>query len=395
MVPLKMSSNGERLMKRKLVAIGIFFVLLLVQQIDAQTWGATKRLTWNPGNSQHLTIAVDSNDNIHLAWADETPGNSEIFYRKSTSGGSNWTSTKRLTWNSEPSTAPAVSVDSSNIIHIVYYDNTPGNEEIYYKRSTNGGGSWTTKRLTWNSGHSNDPAIAVEAGNTIHVVWHDFTPGDSEIYYRRSTNGGTSWGGVKRLTWTSAPSYTPDIVVDSSNKIHVVCSDYSPSPPDIFYKRSTDEGGTWGSMKRLTWTSGLSINPKIASDSSNNIHIVWQDYTPGTPDVYYKKSTDEGSTWGSVKRLTWTSAPTYSPAISVDSSDNIHVVYDDDNPGNGEIYHKRSTNGGMSWTSKRISWSPSPSGYSAMAVDSGNAIHLVWQDYTPGNYEVFYRKGIQ
>jgi hypothetical protein len=28
-----------------------------------------------------------------------------------------------------------------------------------------------------------------------------------------------------------------------------------------------------------------------------------------------------------------------------------------------------------------------------MAVDSGNAIHIVWEDDTPGNGEIYYKKG--
>jgi len=47
----------------------------------------------------------------------------------------------------------------------------------------------------------------------------------------------------------------------------------------------------WTSAKRLTWTSGHSLDPAIAIDSSGNLHIVWHDDTPGNYEIYYKKGT--------------------------------------------------------------------------------------------------------
>ena len=70
--------------------------------------------------------------------------------------------------------------------------------------------------------------IAIDLSNNIHVVWLDSTPGNYEIYCRKSTNGGVTWGGVKRLTWNSGSSYNPAIAMDSSNNIHVAWNDETP-----------------------------------------------------------------------------------------------------------------------------------------------------------------------
>ncbi len=58
-----------------------------------------------------------------------------------------------------------------------------GNEEIYYKKSTDGGTTWKQKRLTWNSGESILPVIAVDSSGNFHVVWEDDSPGNDEIFY--------------------------------------------------------------------------------------------------------------------------------------------------------------------------------------------------------------------
>ena len=276
-----------------------FFLIILLaiglnypSGICFSDWGATKRITWNSGDSYDPAIAVDSSNNIHMVWCDYTPGNSEIYYKRSTDGGLTWSDSQRLIWNSGNSSYPAIAIDSNNNLHVMWHDWTPGNWEIYYKRSTDGGSTWNaTKRITWTSSDSYDPEIAIDSNNNLHVVWYDSTPGNYEIYYKRSTDGGSTWGATKRLTWNSSNSIHPAIAIDSNNNLHVVWWDSTPGNWEIYYKRSTDGGLSWGAMKRLTWNSGSSCDPAIAIDSNNNIHVVWYDSTPGNYEIYYKKGT--------------------------------------------------------------------------------------------------------
>jgi hypothetical protein len=78
-----------------------------------------------------------------------------------------------------------MTTDSNNYIFVVWHESNSGNFEIYYKRSTDTGSTWTTMRLTWNSGDSVAPDIAVDANGRIHVAWGDNTPGNYEMYYKK------------------------------------------------------------------------------------------------------------------------------------------------------------------------------------------------------------------
>jgi hypothetical protein len=65
-------------------------------------------------------------------------------------------------------------------------DDTSGNDEIYYTKSTNGGDNWSlSQRLTWNPGRSGWPDIATDPSGNVHVVWQDETPGTTQIYYKK------------------------------------------------------------------------------------------------------------------------------------------------------------------------------------------------------------------
>jgi hypothetical protein len=234
-----------------------------------------------------------------------------------------------------------LAVDSSGNPQVVWYDETPGNLEIYYKKSTNGGADWSAnKRLTWNSARSMDPVIAVDSIGTVHLIWSDESHGDMEIFHKKSTNGGGSWSSARRLTWGPSGSYAASVAIDSSDALHVVWNDYGPGNAEILYRRSTDRGVSWAATKRLTWTSGDTREPAVAVDSSGHLHVIWQDSEPGNRETFYKKSTDGGATWTASRRLSWTSGETRYPDIAVDSAFTIHAVWCDDTTGNHEIYYK-------------------------------------------------------
>ena len=106
------------------------------------------------GDSLIPAIAVSGN-NVHIVWHDTTPGNSDILYRRSTDGGATFGSTINLSNNAGNSCYPAIAVSGNNV-HVVWEDDTPGNIDILYKRSTDGGASFTepTKNLSNNAGSS-------------------------------------------------------------------------------------------------------------------------------------------------------------------------------------------------------------------------------------------------
>ena len=104
--------------------------------------------------------------------------------------------------------------------------------------------------------------------------------------------------------------------------------------------RSSDEGSTWSTPKRLTWTLGAAYDPAIAIDSNKYVHVVWYDATAGNYAIYYKRSADGGLTWGSSQKLASNLSTSLNPAIAVDSVDTLHIVWRDAAPGNYEIYYK-------------------------------------------------------
>jgi len=204
-------------------------------------------------------------------------------------------------------------------------------------------------RLTFDNASShiyyNNAWQIAAIGDTVHVVWCDKRDGNCENYYKRSDDGGTTWGMDTRLTYNPGTQCAPGIAV-SGSYVHVVWPDYRNGNYEIYYKRSTDGGTTWGIDTKISNGPTTVHQPSIAV-SGSYVHVVWRDNRHGDAEVYYNRSTDGGTTWGIDTRLTDTlSVYVWFPSVAVLDS-NIHVVWDDDRDGNREIYYKRNPTGNI------------------------------------------------
>jgi len=369
-----------------------FFLCAQAAQAD---WTPARRLTWNPGGSWGPAIAVDSSGKLHVVWYDGTYGNSEICYKMSTDGGNTWTASRRITWTSGISVYPDIAVDPSDNLHVTWQDSSPGNEEIYYKRSTDGGNTWTTtQRLTRTSGDSYYPKMIADPSGDLHIVWFDNTPGNYEVYYRKSTDGGAGWTKNQRITWNPGDSISRDIIVGLSGHLYVFWADFTPGNNEIYCSKSTDSGKSWPANQRLTWTSDGSDAVSAAVAPSGALHIAWQESLSGGNAVYYKRTTDGGASWTKSQRLSWNSGTSCEPTIAADSSGCLHVVWYDSSPGNFEVFYRKTLDGGITWeASQRLSWNSGASYGPEIAVDPLDNLHVVWHDYTPGTAEIYYLRG--
>ena len=148
----------------------------------------------------------------------------------------------------------------------------------------------------------------VSNGDTVHVVWSDNrTGGNYEIFYKRSTDGGLSWGADTRISNNVYFSSNPSISISGSIVIIVWDDDRDGSGnKEIYYNRSSDAGTTWGTDTRLTNDPAISQNPCV-SVSGLLVIITWNDNRGSSPGGYYIRSTDGGMNWGTETLLggTW------------------------------------------------------------------------------------------
>lgn len=366
----------------------IIFIIISVSSAIAQ-WQPEVRLTNNSSesliSSNNAWCVASSGPVVHVVWYDYRDGNSEIYYKRSIDGGVSWSADMQLTNDPASSWNPSVTV-SGSVVHVVWQDDRNGNTEIYYKRSIDEGGNWEADtRLTNNASSSVSPSVTV-SGPAVHVVWFDNRDGNEEIYYKRSLDFGGSWGTDIRMTNNTAISRNPSVTT-SGSAAHVVWEDNREGNWEIYYKGSIDEGVNWDPDTRLTNNTANSWYPSVSS-SGSDVHIVWSDDRDGNLEIYYKGSINKGVNWDADTRLTNNSAASRTPSVTV-SGQAVHVVWDDRRGGaSGEIYYKRSTDAGVSWIADTQLTVNFASQNPSVSV-SGTAVYVVWKDYRDGNWEIY------
>lgn len=263
------------------------------------------------------------------------------FGQKENDSSLQWKDEIRLTFQHSPAKltynfARSIAVDDSGRVHIVWYDARTGNEQVYYNHSRDGGATWEKEQcLSSSSVHMETdpllPALAV-SGKNVYVVWHQIHSQRLDIFLRRSSDGGATWGEAIRLS--SGPGSSAHASIAASGpEVHVVWGERTQSVrPDgeqaeIYYKRSTNWGATWEQEKRLTDLPFDSWVPCVAA-SGQNVYLAWVDTRDGNEEEYFKRSTNGGVTWGADTRLTRNSGNSWAPSVAV-SGKTVHLIWFD------------------------------------------------------------------
>lgn len=324
---------------------------------------------------------------VHAVWADGRHGYPwEVYYKRSNDQGVNWGPDIRFTTDNKQSFYPTVKV-SGSAVHVMWHKWVATPAGYYYKRSNDNGQTWSADvPLITSQGNANFPYMAVE-GNIIHVVWQDYLVGNLEIYYKRSTDGGTTWSANERLTNNVNESSWPCVAVSGSD-VHLVWADnrFGSTNFEIMYKHSSDNGVTWGTDTRLTNAPSLSAYCDISA-SGQYVHVVWEDYrTSGNFEMFYKRSTDGGATWEADNRLTYTSATNLSV---VSSGSLVHATW----LGYfNAVYYKRSVNNGASWGDSTRLTDGIPGIYGPSISLAGDNVNVLWTDTRNTNSQIYYKR---
>ena len=374
------------------VAVAVILLFLLVR--TAVAWEPDMRLTNDGGISwtsytSARCLAAGSGGGLHAVWFDDRDGNYEIYTKRSTDYGTTWEADTRLTNNTADQYHPAVAA-AGTMVHVVWWDerNVP-NTEIYYKRSTDAGVTWSDDtRLTEDSAKSHFPSIAA-AGDTVHVVWWDERTG-WDIHYKRSTDAGVTWSDDVALTTTLGLSMWPSVAV-SEGSVHVVWFDDRDGNQEIYYKRSTDGGATWGADARLTNASFYSEYPVVAAEWPF-VHVAWSDNRDGNYEAYYKRSTDGGATWEPDTRLSEAAQGSTAMSLAV-AGTRVHLFWADNREWYWpEIFHRSSSDNGLTWDAdERLTFDNQPSDRpTGCTWDS--TVAVLWEDGRDGNWEVYFKR---
>jgi len=358
--------------------INVYQALGQVQRLPG--WTAETLLATSAGGCAEADVAVVG-QYVHLVYVDRGGSSIGLYYRRSTNGGRTWEAARLLSTMTHnwADFHPQIAASGSTV-RVVFHDKRGTCTAIYLKQSTDYGATWWADiTISDTTAESSRPDVCTR-GDTIHIIW--------DTGYRRSTNGGSSWGAVNAAVSGQA-------IACAGGKVYVVGHIQDGSAYKLTFQRYT--GASWESAVRFA-TNGTSWPvPDVAADG-NNVYIAWDQEldTDGAPEeVRFRRSTDCGANWGSDQRLA-NIADNYvyrSPRLAA-ASGNVYLTWygDRDKYWSVEVYYKQSANGGASWgNTYRLTYNGNNDfdELPAVAVFSGT-VHVVWDRMANGTRSVYY-----
>ena len=329
-------------------------------------WQPAYKIVTLPGDDRYPSIAIyhgsptvsNDIDMLHVVWQhkNEEPGSVyDIFYCNGLNANvpppDLWNSPIPLYTSAHNSLVPDVDCTLGNMLHVVWQEeDVDPFSEIYYSRSLDNGGTWSSFTNISNTFEANSqmpdvatiidfhdaPSLYTYCSNVVHVVWnddYDSSPVPApHILYTQSPDAGISWMmPFEDVTlFSGAPGYDgyPSLTVDREDVPHVAWMTEvlqhdpdSPGPyipgvnpslansfpgPDpgmygellINYILYSWRPGMWAPCEIVSGIVGDEEFPSIAVDQYNNLYVAYQNMMVGGDyDIYQSIKIIGGSPW--------------------------------------------------------------------------------------------------
>jgi hypothetical protein len=288
-------------------------------------WGTPESVTDNSHNTPgvavsategQMTLGLSSNDNVNVAWGDDNLSNS-IYYRKRTTS---W-QTAELVYNTNTPYFPSMAIDSQDNVHLVWEEDSGGGASgITYDLRTSGG--WQgTEVVASIANNQVKPSIAVDSADNIHVVWSGTGwgshSGNYNVEYRKRASG--VWQTQEAVTdiasdQTNGLSISGSgqaIAVDASDNVQVVWTGLgwgtNTANQNLQFRQRTS---SWQTQVGITdfsedqqypsqiWARWPSVSSALTNRPKTGYAFVWSALSGGVYKVKYSSSTN----------LTWDTA---------------------------------------------------------------------------------------
>ena len=321
-------------------------------------WSEAVNLSNSAADSRAPVVAVAPNGTIHVLWEEEE----EIYHCYRT--GNTWSSPARVATGERPTLV----VDEDNTPHALFANEFGGNWEIYYVRWD--GNRWTLPRnISYTSGASGTPRLALAPDGVLHAVWADTSPGYSVIYH----------GHQQGAFWVNQPipnarGSVPALAIDQQGQLHVVWQDQdTPSAPfEIYYSRW--DGQEWSLPENISATADAhSAIADLSLDSQGMAYLVWEEEAGGSWQIYH--SYGRVGYWSVPANISQSANECHLASIIITPQDYMHVAWEE-----GTILQSRRKGASASdwFPAETIASNPLGLGDVALAAASDGRVHAVW-----------------
>jgi len=352
----------------------------------------TNNLTQNDDDSVYPQIS-SSSDNIYIVWQESVGSygttNYDIFFKKSNDNGDNFGSPINLSDNAGFSEHPQIA-SVGNLIYVVWVDDSSGEREIMFSKSSDSGKTFSNSIVISRNSMSPYHVELAAEGQNVYVVWNSFGMETSNIILlSKSNDAGKTFGELTEIGVGDMETY-PKIAANT-DEYYIAWDRRDNKATEILLIKGhkdfkMDNVTQLGKLNNEGIDGGES---QVAVDADHVI-VSWASNIPVDKKyIYISSSMNKGNSFANNIPL---SSANSSNVENILIDDNLYVVWQDNIDGNQEIFYTKSnTNGTSIYKSINVSNNIGVSECPSITV-STSGIHMIWEDDTTGNHEVLYKR---
>jgi hypothetical protein len=301
-------------------------------------WSGDATVTTVSQTITSLSSIADTANNVHAVWIQAlgsatNPIESRIVYSRW--NGSEWTQPAPIFSDlSGPPLNLSLGIDSQDRLLLSWVNQQTGDLLFTWASSerANIPVEWIQPALVSStSSLTNSPDILVDSSDRI-VIAYAITLNESRgIYLVQSTDGGETWSQPIRVFDAVSANWDmvdrPKLAVTEDGKLHILFTKYSllgnQQPLGVYYSQSADGGTTW-------------TNPEVISEqpvqwneigaSGETLHRFWQEKNITALTTFHQVSFDGGNIWNAPETIPTDADIISEPSVSIDWTGKVHLL---------------------------------------------------------------------
>lgn len=371
------------------IILSIILALGVLISLNAQSYPPDGWRVWmtieNTGGSQKYPAVATTGNTIHVIWIDNRTIIPQLYYKKSSDLGFTWTNSILISAQNEALVDAKRNIGIACVNNCVYviYATAPNPTDQHYAvcfvRSTDGGETWDGHQVIEYGLDSVPEPTIVATPDSVRIAYRKHAGGLICTPYKASGDNGLTWPSIDYIGYNKNDHYPHLIVVN--NIPHAVFINHREYPtPTTYVFHAKPAQREWERNQIMNY--GNYRYPLLATDQYGLLHAIWErtDYS-----IWYARSLDNGQNWQDIAII---SDGSLSSCLTTYQR-GVLIVYQMGN----KIQGRLSTDFEANWEEPFIiDGEANAYGANCFIVSGSSARHLVYQKLivSPDDYDLVY-----
>lgn len=282
--------------------------------------------------SSQRALVQGADGTLYLAHLQRVDGFDQVVVSQSRDQGHSWARTDQVSSGPTRSTNRHLIVDRQGRPHLFWtkYVAEVADQEPVRQVFTSvyEGGAWSPQRQLTHDEYNGVPSATVDSTGRVHLVWYGFDGESYQIYHRSLNNG--EWSDDRQISQGYPDSVNPVIAVDAQDNLHVTWYKFTRSSQSyqVVYRRYEAGDARWLPQRQLSQDLFLATDVSLTVARDGRVFAVYEGNPEPNQYGLYARVLQDGS-WSPQATIVSPEHDARQPTVTVDTRGRAFVFYRD------------------------------------------------------------------